>query len=116
MQLCELSYAILCEFFKKKLFDLGSLSEEFRSHSLHAGGATAAANAGVPDYQHGRQNAEMLTMATWKIPWIPCYQGSKILPLIHWMRMHMPVVVFGFYSVGALWFKKALSSSLWVQK
>jgi len=35
--------------FCKKLADLGFPSEEFGLHSLRSGGATAAANAKVPD-------------------------------------------------------------------
>jgi len=47
--------------FKKKLSELGYPSEEFGSHSSRAGGATAAANAGVPDNlfkKHGRWRLE----------------------------------------------------------
>ena len=56
-----LSYTTLHELFKKKLSDLGYPSEEFGLHSLRAGGATAAANAGVPDRlfkKHGRWKSE----------------------------------------------------------
>ena len=57
----RLSYTTLRELFKKKLSDLGYPSEEFGLHSLRAGGATAAANAGVPDRlfkKHGRWKSE----------------------------------------------------------
>ena len=56
-----LSYSTLRELFKKKLSELGYPSEEFGLHSLRAGGASAAANAGVPDRlfkKHGRWRSE----------------------------------------------------------
>ena len=56
-----LSYSTLRELFKKKLSELGYPSEEFGLHSLRAGGASAAANAGVPDRlfkKHGRWKSE----------------------------------------------------------
>ena len=56
-----LSYSTLRELFKKKLSELGYSSEEFGLHSLRAGGASAAANAGVPDRlfkKHGRWKSE----------------------------------------------------------
>ena len=56
-----LSYTTLRELFKRKLVDLGYPSEEFGLHSLHAGGASTAANAGVPDClfkKHGRWKSE----------------------------------------------------------
>ena len=56
-----LSYTTLRELFKKKLSELGYPSEEFGLHSLRAGGATAAANAGVSDRlfkKHGRWRSE----------------------------------------------------------
>ena len=45
-ELGKISYSCLKEAFKKKMADL---SEEFGLHSLRAGGATATANAKVPD-------------------------------------------------------------------
>ena len=52
-----LSYTRLRELFKAKLTELGFDTNLFGLHSLRAGGASAAANAGVPDRlfkQHGR--------------------------------------------------------------
>ena len=56
-----LSYSTLRDLFKKKLSELGYSSKEFGLHSLRAGGASAAANAGVPDRlfkKHGRWKSE----------------------------------------------------------
>ena len=56
-----LSYTRLREQFKEKLAQLGYPAEKFGLHSLRAGGATAAANAGVPDRlfkRHGRWRSE----------------------------------------------------------
>ena len=56
-----LSYTTVRELFKKKLADLGHSSDGFGLHSLRAGGASAAAQAGVPDRlfkQHGRWSSE----------------------------------------------------------
>ena len=56
-----ISYTCLREQFKKKLKELGYAPEQFGLHSLRAGGATAAANAGVPDRnfkRHGRWKSE----------------------------------------------------------
>ena len=44
-----ISYTCLRDLFKKKLKDLGYQPDEFGLHSLRAGGASAAANAGVPN-------------------------------------------------------------------
>ena len=49
------------ELFLKKLRELGIDSKQFGWHSLRAGGATAAANAGIPDRlfkRHGRWKTE----------------------------------------------------------
>ena len=49
------------ELFLSKLFELGYDSGQFGLHSLRAGGATAAANAGVPDHlfkRHGHWRSE----------------------------------------------------------
>ena len=57
----SISYTCLREQFKKKLKELGYNPDEFGLHSLRAGGATAAANAGVPDRnfkRHGRWKSE----------------------------------------------------------
>lgn len=57
----KLSYSTLRELFKKKLTELGYPAIEFGLHSLRAGGATAAANAGVPDRlfkRHGRWRSD----------------------------------------------------------
>ena len=57
----SISYTCLRELFKKKLKDLGYNSDEFGLHSLRAGGATAAANRGVPDRlfkRHGRWKSD----------------------------------------------------------
>ena len=50
----------------KKITKLGYEPKAFGMHSLHAGGATAAANAGVPDRlfkRHGRWNLNQPKMA-----------------------------------------------------
>ena len=49
------------ELFLAKIKDLGFDSKKFGLHSLRAGGATAAASAGVPDRlfkRHGRWRSE----------------------------------------------------------
>ena len=56
-----LSYTTVREFFRKKLVDLGHSPDGFGLHSLRAGGASAAAQAGIPDRpikQHGRWSSE----------------------------------------------------------
>ena len=56
-----ISYSCLRDLFKKKLKGLGYNPDEFGLHSLRAGGATAAANSGVPDRlfkRHGRWKSE----------------------------------------------------------
>ena len=56
-----ISYTCLREQFKKKLKQLGYNPAEFGLHSLRAGGATAAANAAVPERnfkRHGRWKSE----------------------------------------------------------
>lgn len=57
----SLSYTRMHELLLKKLTDLGYDKSCFSLHSLRAGGATAAANAGVPDRlfkRHGRWKSE----------------------------------------------------------
>ena len=57
----SLSYSRLSELFKHKLEELGYPAAKYGLHSLRAGGATAAANAGVPDRlfkRHGRWKSE----------------------------------------------------------
>ena len=57
----RISYSCLRDLFRKKLADLGFSPNEFGLHSLRAGGATAAANAKVPDgvfKRHGRWKFE----------------------------------------------------------
>ena len=57
----QLGYSTLRELFKKKLVELGYQTEQYGLHSLRAGGATAAANAGVPDRlfkRHGRWKSD----------------------------------------------------------
>ena len=57
----RLTYSRLRECFKEKLKALGFPAEQFGLHSLRAGGATAAANNGVPDRlfkRHGRWKSE----------------------------------------------------------
>ena len=56
-----LGYSTPRELFKKKMRDLGYPTENLGIHSLRAGGATAAANAGVPDRlfkRYGRWRSE----------------------------------------------------------
>ena len=55
------SYSRLRELLLEKISSLGMDPKLFRMHSLRAGGATAAANAGVPDRlfkRHGRWKSE----------------------------------------------------------
>jgi len=57
----NISYSCLRELFKRKLKELGYDHNKFGLHSLRAGGATAAANNGVPDRlfkRHGRWKSE----------------------------------------------------------
>ena len=57
----RLSYTRLRECFKAKLTALGFPAEQFCLHSMRAGGATAAANNGVPDRlfkRHGRWKSD----------------------------------------------------------
>ena len=57
----KISYSCLRDLFRKKLADLGFPPDEFGLHSLRAGGATAAANAKVPNRmfkRHGRWKSE----------------------------------------------------------
>ena len=56
----HISYTCLMELFKK-MFALGLKATEFGLHSLRSGGATTAANAGVPDRlfkHHGQWQSE----------------------------------------------------------
>ena len=56
-----LSYTRMREVFLAKLKSLGFDANQFGLHSLRAGGATAAANAGIPDRlfkRHGRWSSE----------------------------------------------------------
>lgn len=56
-----LSYSTLRDLFKAKVKQLGYPAEQFGLHSLQAGGASAAANADVPDRlfkRHGRWKSE----------------------------------------------------------
>jgi len=56
-----LSYTRMSELIHKKLQELGLATGDFSLHSLRAGGATAAARAGVPDRpfkKHGRWKPE----------------------------------------------------------
>ena len=57
----SLGYSTLWELFKKKMRDLGYSTENLGIHSLRAGSATAAANAGVSDRlfkRHGQWKSE----------------------------------------------------------
>lgn len=57
----QLRYSCLRDQFRKKLDYLGFPSADFGLHSLRAGGASAAANAKVPDWlykRHGRWKSE----------------------------------------------------------
>ena len=57
----SLSYSRLSELFKLKLEQLGYRAADYGLHSLRAGGATAAASAGVSDRlfkRHGRWKSE----------------------------------------------------------
>ena len=57
----QLSHSRLSELLREKLDKLGFVAVEISPHSLRAGGATAAAEAGVPDrlfQRHGRWRSE----------------------------------------------------------
>ena len=57
----SLSYTRVRELFLNKLAELGFDPKQFGLHSLRSGGATAAANSGVPDRlfkRHGRWRSE----------------------------------------------------------
>ena len=57
----SISYTCLWEQFKRKFAKLGYNPTEFGLHSLQAGGATMAVNAGVPDRlfkRHGKWKSE----------------------------------------------------------
>ena len=57
----KISYSCMRDLFNKKLASLGMPVREFGLHSLRSGGATAAANAKVPDRlfkRHGRWKSE----------------------------------------------------------
>ncbi|XP_065904717.1 integrase/recombinase xerD homolog isoform X3 [Dysidea avara] len=57
----HISYSCVMDLFKKKMSKLGFEAPEFGLHSLRSGGATTAANAGVPDRlfkRHGRWRSE----------------------------------------------------------
>ena len=57
----QLSYTRCLEIFKEALVTVGANPKSFGLHSLRAGGATAAANYGVPDRlfkKHGRWRSE----------------------------------------------------------
>ena len=56
-----LSYTTMRKLFKKKMKELGYPAEVFGFHSLRAGGASAAANAGMSDRlfkRHGRWRSD----------------------------------------------------------
>ena len=56
-----LSYSRVCELMLWKLSDLGYDAAKFGMHSFQAVGATAAANAGIPNHlfkHHGRWRLE----------------------------------------------------------
>lgn len=57
---CGLSYSRLRELLSDRIRGLGMDAKQFYVHSLQVGGATAAANAGVPDRfkRHGRWRSE----------------------------------------------------------
>ena len=57
----SLTYSRLRELLRTKLAQLGYDPDKFGIHSLRAGGATRAANAGIPDRlfkRHGRWKSE----------------------------------------------------------
>ena len=57
----KISYTCMNDLYNKKLTSLGFSAAEFGLHSLRSGGATTAANAGVPDRlfkRHGRWKSE----------------------------------------------------------
>ena len=58
---CKLSYTRCLDLFKEALRSVGLDPKNFGLHSLRAGGASAAANIGVPDRlfkKHGRWRSE----------------------------------------------------------
>ena len=61
----KISYSCLREAFRKKIANLGLPPEEFGLHSLRAGGATAAANAKVPDRCFEAREVEIQKRQGW---------------------------------------------------
>jgi len=62
-----LSYTTVREQFRSKMKELGYPISGYGLHSLRAGGASAAAQAGVPDRlfrQHGRRQQKMVMLKT----------------------------------------------------
>ena len=60
-QSSKISYTCMSDLYNKKLTSLGFSAVEFGLHSLRSGGATTAANSGVPDRlfkRHGRWKSE----------------------------------------------------------
>ena len=61
----KISYTCLRSLYLRKLQSLGFLAQEFGLHSMRSGGATAAANANVPDHivkRHRKKKVRMLKM------------------------------------------------------
>ena len=67
----RITYSTLRELFKRKLVELGHSPDKFGQHSLRAGGAIAAANAGVQDRllrDMGSGDLKEQRIAMWRIP------------------------------------------------
>ena len=66
---CTSCRSCIRELLLKKISELGFDPKQFGLHSLRMGGATAAANAWVPDYlfkRHTNGSSSLPRMAMWK--------------------------------------------------
>ena len=75
----RISDTCLRELFNKKIATLGFPAHEFGLHSLRAGGATAAANAKVPDRLFKNGSLRMLKMDMLRTAWIVGCRSQRAL-------------------------------------
>ena len=114
----KISYTCLCYLYLKKLESLGFPAQEFGLHSMRSGGATAAANANVPDHifkRHGRWKSEnakdghglenQLEVSREIGLYLQCntlfvalvyQQPTAVLAQPHWVREYMPCLNWSF--------------------
>ena len=87
----KISYTCLRDLFKKKIADLGLPPSNFGLHSFRAGGATAAANAKVPDRlfkRHGCWKSETTPrMAMLRITYKAGWKSLRALDCIPLMTL-----------------------------